>query len=590
MSGRIPEDLVAEVLARADILEVIGEYVRLERKGRNYLGLCPFHQEKTPSFTVTPEKQMFYCFGCGAGGNIFKFIMLKENLTFPESVRWLAERVGVHIPEHAPAQNPEQERAWRANALARDFYRETLEHDPAAQAARDYLDRRGITAATRQRFELGFAPAGWDALLRFLGRHGYTPEDLVRLGLAVRSERGSVYDRFRNRIIFPVHNVRGQVVGFGGRVMDDSQPKYLNSPETPVFAKGRELYGLHLARQSIREQGLAAVVEGYMDVITAHQHGQENVVASLGTALTREQARLLTRYTMDAVIAYDADAAGVAATIRGLDILQDSGCRVRVVSIPDGKDPDDYLRQHGAGEWRSLVDRAASLLEYKLQHALAQTGASTVSQKLVVLRQVLPALRGMNSEVEREEGIQTIARALGLSWETVRGEWRKFAARGIENWPDSDKIAKKLHNMIGKRPPARQKAEAGLLYLILENPALIDTVRQELGEAFFADAGHQRIFDTLVRRAGEPGFQPALLVNYLGENDAALFSGILARERPLGEPRDLIEALRRLRARETKRALLADLAAAERAGDREQVNRLLLAIKELTEGSRERRE
>jgi len=589
VSGRIPEDLVAEVLARADILDVIGEYVRLERKGRNYLGLCPFHQEKTPSFTVTPEKQMFYCFGCGAGGNLFKFIMLKENLTFPESVRRLAERVGVHIPEYAPAQNPEQERARRANALARDFYRETLERDPAAREARDYLERRGIEDATRQRFELGFAPAGWDTLIRFLGRHGYTPEELVRLGLAVRSERGAVYDRFRNRIIFPVHNARGQVVGFGGRVMDDSLPKYLNSPETPVFAKGRELYGLHLARQSIREQG-AVVVEGYMDVITAHQHGQTNVVASLGTALTREQVRLLTRYTLDVVIAYDADTAGVAATVRGLDILQEAGCRVRVASIPEGKDPDDYLRQHGAEEWRGLMARASSLLEFKLRHALAQVGDQTVAQRLLVLRQVLPALRGMQSEIERAEGFQTIARALGLSWETVRGEWRKFEARGIENRPDSDKIAKKLHNMIGKRPSARQKAEAGLLYLMLENPALIDSVRQELGDDFFADPGHQRIFDTLVRRAGEAGFRPALMANYLEEGDAALLSALLAGERPPGEAQDLIEALRRLRARETKRALLADLAAAERAGDREQVNRLLLAIKELAEGSRERRE
>lgn len=581
---------MAEVLARVDILDVIGEYVRLERKGRNYLGLCPFHQEKTPSFTVTPEKQMFYCFGCGVGGNVFKFIMLKENLTFPDSVRFLAARVGVHIPEYAPPRNPEHERTFRANALARDFYQEMLERDPDAQPAREYLDRRGVAAATREDFGLGFAPARWDALKGYLEGHGYTPSDVVRLGLAVRSERGSIYDRFRNRIIFPVCNTRGQVVGFGGRVMDDSQPKYLNSPETPVFTKGRELYGMHLARQGIREQGLAVVVEGYMDAITAHQHGQKNVVASLGTALTRDQGRLLTRYTMDVVIAYDADDAGVAATIRGLDILQELGCRVRVLSIPEGKDPDDYLRGHGAEAWRGLVKRAASLLEFKLERAVAQTGADTVPQKLSVLRQVLPALQGVNSEVERAEGIQVIARSLGLSWEAVRGEWQKIAAHGPENWPDSDKIAKKPHNMITKRPQAKQQAEAGLLYLMLENPALIDMVRQELGETFFTEAGYQHIFDTLVRRAGEPGFQPALLANYLEEADAVLLSGLLAGVRPLDEPQDLIDALRRLRTRETRQALLADLAAAERAGDREQVNRLVLAIKELTEAGRERRE
>ncbi|MEW6727509.1 DNA primase [Desulforudis sp. 1088] len=588
MRGLIPDELVAEVLDRVDIAELIGEYVRLEKKGRSLWGLCPFHQEKTPSFSVTPDKQMFYCFGCGVGGNAYKFIMLKENLDFPESVRFLAGRVGIRIPEYQPAAVRKHERLWGANALAAEFYQSVLEREAVAEGARQYLARRGLSVETLRKFQLGYAPPRWDALLEFLGRHGYSPEELAGYGLAVRGERGRIYDRFRNRVIFPVANSRGKIVGFGGRVMDDSQPKYLNSPETAIFSKGQELYALNLARQAIREAGFAVIVEGYMDAIAAHQFGQSNVVASLGTALTREQAKLLTRCTMDVVIAYDADFAGETATLRGLDILKDLGCRVRVVSIPDGKDPDDFLKTHGAEEWQALVDKAVPLLEYRLQHAIRQTGARTTVQKLAVLHQVLPSLHSLASEVEKEEGIRLIARSLSLSLDTVKAELTKYAAEHAENWPDSDKIAKNLHNIIIKRPQARQRAEAGLLYQAIENPACIEIARQELGDQFFTDASYQRIFNVLVRHATQPGFKPALLATYLDEADQAAFSALMSgfgeiEARPgLSE---LIPALKRLIAKEKRQALLADLAAAEQAGDHEQAARLKIAINQLCTSS-----
>ncbi len=594
MGGLIPEALVEEVFTRADILDVISEYVRLEKKGRHYLGLCPFHREKTPSFTVTPERQMFYCFGCGVGGNVFKFLMLKENLSFPESVRYLASRVGVHIPAHSPPQDAKYERYYQVNEWARDFFRLELERGKEGYLARAYLARRGITPEIREEFQLGFASPRWDALKTYLMRKGCSPEELVTLGLVNRGERGTYYDRFRNRVIFPVWNASGRVIGFGGRVLDDGQPKYLNSPETPVFHKGQTLYALHLARQAIRNEGCAVIVEGYLDAIAAHQYGLRNTVASLGTSLTREQGRLLMRYTMDALIAYDADTAGIAATIRGLDLLQELGCRVKVVSLPKGRDPDDFLREAGVAGWTRLVARAVPLLEYKLASIGAQTGTATATEKLAVLREVLPNLRALSSEVEREEGFQIAARALGITWETIRSEYRRFTARTKENWAKSDKIAKKMHNIVTKPSQARGKAETGILQIILQNPLLLEAVRKELGEAFFKDARYQRIFEACLRHYNKPGFAPALLANYLEESEQEVFNALMGRElgdkNPELELGEYIKAITRLDTRERMRELLNDVAAAEKAGDRQRVDQLMQEIQKLSKSTLERGE
>jgi len=585
--GLIPETLVEEVFSRADILDVISEHVRLEKRGRNYVGLCPFHQEKTPSFTVTPARQMFYCFGCGVGGNVFRFLMLKENLSFPESVRFLAGRVGVDIPVTVSPREEKYERYYRINEWARDFFRRRLEAGADADGARSYLEKRGITPEIRDQFQLGFAPPEWQALTRFLEQKGCAPGELAESGLAVKGDRG-YYDRFRNRIIFPVWNASGRVVGFGGRVLDDSQPKYLNSPETPVFHKRQALYALHLARPAMRDEGRAVIVEGYLDAITAHRFGIKNAVASLGTSLTREQGRLLMRYTMEALIAYDADAAGVAATIRGLDLLQELGCRVRVLSLPEGKDPDDFLREEGVEGWARLTQTATPLLEYKLVQIGARTGTAMAAGKLAALREIMPNLRALSSEVEREEGFQIAARALGLTWETIRSEYVQFAARTQENWANSDNIAKNMHNILTKPSQVREKTETGLLRLVLQNPPFLETVKQELGEYTFRNARYQRIYDAWLRRRERPGFAPALLANYLEDDDQQVLTALMGLEIP-GEGENLraelsayIKAVKRLDHKEQLRELLNDVAAAEKAGDRDRVNRLMRKIQELS--------
>jgi len=571
--GAIPGEIIETVRLRSDIVEVVSRYVQLKKKGKYFTGSCPFHHDQAPSFTVTPDKQIFYCFGCSAGGDVFKFLMLKENLTFYEAVRMLAQQAGVVIPAtESPARRERDKRQAELqliNSLAKDYFHQTLQHHHTAAAAREYLTGRGLTPEALDRFQVGFAPPGWDSLLGFLGKKGFRPGDVTEAGLAVRSDSGKYYDRFRNRVIFPIWDATGRVTGFGGRVLDNAVPKYLNTPETPFFSKGRTLYGLHLARPAIREKGFIVVVEGYMDVVTAHLHGATNAVASLGTALTAEQGRLLMNYSRDVVIAYDADAAGVAAAIRGLDLLQELGCQVRVASVPDGKDPDDFFRRHGYQAWERLIDEAPSLIEYKLRQAVAGGPVGTVAAKLEVLRRVFPNLI-LKDGVEKEEGLKAVARTLNLSWETVAGEFKRFKASQGKKWSNPDNIVKIKHNISSKDEgrDARGKAEAGLLRLILEEPSLGKTV---LAEAPFKNQCYQRIFRHCMKTAERPVYRPAEIFSYLDDEDQTMLSLLLTQEIPGENPvqimKGYLECISRSNRRERREILLREIGEAEKAGD-----------------------
>lgn len=585
MGGLIPEEFIESVRLATDIVQLVSEYVRLEKRGKNYVGSCPFHQERDPSFTVSSSKQIFYCFGCGAGGNVFKFLMLCENLTFPEAVHRLAARAGIPLPvftgHTVQFRTQLQERAWEVNCMARDFYRHYLNHHPEAGPARSYLERRGLSRETQEIFELGFAPPGWGSLLHFLTTRNCSKEEVVNLGLAVTGDRGRPYDRFRNRLIFPICNPQGRVIGFGGRVLDDdSQPKYLNTPETIVFNKGQVLYGLHLARPAIREEGFAIIMEGYMDVITAHQYGIRNAVASLGTSLTVEQGKLLLRYTKDVVIAYDADAAGVAATLRGLDLLQNLGCRVKVVTVPEGKDPDEYIRQHGKEKWQRLVERAESLLDYKLRRAI-EKGDTTPA----ILAQVLPNLASMPGELEREEGIKQVAARLSLSWEGVRDALRHFLKNEGKKWSIPDKIAKKTHNIMKNSPDVRFRAEYTLIQLLLEQPYRLPDVRRDLGESFPRDAGLLQIYRLLCRESFTTGINPAGWMDQLDEAGQQLLGRLLVEKIPGGDPvqiiNDLKSTIKRIDRQELKVRLVQELAEAERVRDQDRTAWILNQLQQL---------
>ncbi|MBE3586959.1 MAG: DNA primase [Thermoanaerobacteraceae bacterium] len=583
MSGLIPADIVESVRKATDIVQLIGEYVRLEKKGKNYVGSCPFHQERDPSFTVSPEKQIFYCFGCGAGGNVFRFLMLSENLSFPEAVHRLAARVGIAIPRTGGAAENSaarlQERAWEVNGLARDFYRQYLNRRPEAVHARSYLQKRGVSSQTAEIFQLGYAPPQWDALLHFLASRGCSSREAVSLGLLVAGERGKPYDRFRNRLIFPICDAQGRVAGFGGRVLDDGQPKYLNTPETVIFNKRHLLYGLHLARAAIRELGFAIIMEGYMDVVTAHQHGINNAVASMGTSLTPEQGKLLLRYTNQVVIAYDADAAGEAATGRGLDLLQELGFRIRVVNVPEGKDPDEFIRLHGREGWRELLARAESLLDYKLNRSFQEGGDSAA-----MLARVLPNLAAMPGELEREEGIRRVAARLSLSWEAVKDALKRYQSTGGKKWSNPDKNVKNKHNIIKSPDNARFKAEFILLQILLQQPHLLPDLQREVGPSFPKDAGLREIYQFLCR-FGVKGDNPARWMDELTEQGQRMLSQLLLEKTPGSDPVKIMPALvkviRNDDQQEQKTKLLHDLAEAERKGDKEQVALVLSQLQEL---------
>ena len=367
---QISEEILEKIKSQNDIVDVISERVRLKKAGRNFTGLCPFHNEKTPSFSVSQEKQIFKCFGCGEAGNVISFVMKDKNLSFIEAVKYLAARANIPLefgngPRSKSAQK--KDLLYKVNVEAAKFFFSNLMNN---QKAKEYFLNRGIKEETIKKFGLGYANDSWNNLMFYLRRKGISDEVLEEAGLiSVNKEKGTKYDRFRNRVMFPVFDYQGKVIGFGGRVLDDSKPKYLNSPETPVFHKGTNLYGLNFATKNKLEQDYIIIVEGYMDLISLHQHGITNTVASLGTALTVNQARLLKRYVNKVIISYDADVAGQTATLRGLEILRNAGFDVKVLKVPQGKDPDEFVRNNGKEAFLRLVDNALPLIEYRIKKA-----------------------------------------------------------------------------------------------------------------------------------------------------------------------------------------------------------------------------
>ncbi|MDQ7794101.1 MAG: DNA primase [bacterium] len=520
--SRVPREVIEEVRSRTDIVQVISPYVNLRRTGKNYLGLCPFHTEKTPSFTVNPEKGIFYCFGCQAGGSVFNFLMLRENLSFPEALRLLAERAGITIPEkpRTPEEErraQERERVHEALELAATFYHHSLLKTKEGGVARGYLDRRGVGAGSTALFRLGYAPAGWSSLLDVLRRRGFNLDDLEKAGLVVARDARH-YDRFRDRLVFPITSPWGRVVGFGARALGDEEPKYLNSPETPVFSKGRLLYGLHLAREEIRSRGQAVLVEGYMDVIACRQAGLGHAVASLGTAFTREQARLLLQLCSDAVLAYDADAAGTTATLRGLGLLREVGCTVRVALLPEGRDPDDCLREMGGKAFEALLAQALPLPDYHFRLACQGADLGTVEGKLAVSRALVPVLAQIEDEVERAAYLEKFSLALGVSANALPDELRRYRRRSVKE-RDSRAAQGDNAGRAGQVDVARRAADE-LLRAMAADPALARKVAERAGLDVFEDPAHREIAAGLMR-AGEGGeLTPAELLESLDDPTA----------------------------------------------------------------------
>ena len=466
----IPESVIQQIQERVDIAEVISGFVTLKKSGRNFKALCPFHHEKTPSFLVSPEKQIFHCFGCGEGGNVFSFLMKVERVSFPEAAELIAERLGIEIPKFQEGTFPGE--LYQANALAVRYYSEMLIKSPMAATAREYLLKRGIQRSTIEKFQLGFAPNQWDGLIDFAKARGVSTEILSRAGLALpREGGGGYYDRFRNRLMFPIYDLRNRPIAFGGRVLDEGgSPKYLNSPETEIYQKGKQLYGFSLAKENIRTKDVALIVEGYFDLISLVQAGIDFVIATLGTALTLDQIRLLKRFTRRVVVLYDGDEAGQLGALRGLDLLLEEGCQVRLMDLPNGQDPDDFIRTSGISSFREKLQRAKDLLEYKLGLLLKKWDIHDPHQKTQVVQEMLVTIHRVESPILRGEYIKQLAEQIQVREQDLYGELNRFGRKEIRE------VGPKTKDKNYQIP----LVEKLLLRLLYEYPDSVDQVKIQL--------------------------------------------------------------------------------------------------------------
>lgn len=490
---RISEEIIQKVKEENDIVDVISETVNLKRSGRNYIGLCPFHNDKSPSLSVSPDKQIYKCFSCGEAGNVITFVMKQKNYNFIEAIKLLAERANIVLQienSKQSAVSKKKDILYKINVEAARYYFKNL---TVNNVAKEYFSNRGIKNSTIRKFGLGYAKEGWTNIIYYLKRQGYNDNQLIDAGLVIKNEnKGTIYDRFRNRVMFPVFDIRGKVIGFGGRVFDDSKPKYLNSPETLVFHKGVNLYGLNFAvKDGINDRTLI-IVEGYMDCISLHQYGITNAIASLGTALTVNQARLIKRHADKVVISYDADIAGQKATLRGLDILKGVGLDVRVLLIPQGKDPDEFVRLNGKEAFLKLVNSAISLIEYRLKRAAEGIDFNNNEMVIKYVKRTAEIFANVDS-VEKDIYIKKIAEDTGLREQSIYDLINK-----VNISKENQNVNKKEENRTELYlEPAFSKAEKAILKLMLNDEYYNLIIKNITEEDFFSKA-HKDIFKYII--------------------------------------------------------------------------------------------
>ncbi len=476
---RFSENFITELVERSDIVDVVSGYVRLGKKsGSNLFGLCPFHSEKTPSFSVSPDKQIYHCFGCGKGGGVINFIMEIEGLTFPEAVEFLARRAGMPIPEEEnDAESRKRARMLALNKDAARFFYEQLA-TPAGGAAREYMAKRRIGRATAKNFGVGFAPDSWDSLRNAMKAKGYTDFELADAGLVRRGKTSGFYDTFRNRLMFPVIDVRGNVIGFSGRILGDGEPKYMNSPETLVFNKSRNLFALNLAKKS--KSGYIILSEGNIDVVSLHQAGFDSAVASLGTSLTPEQARLLSRFTNQVIIAYDNDGAGIKAAQRAIGILERLDVKVKVLRLNGAKDPDEFIKLKGPDAFRNLLEASENQVDYRLRSVTDKYDLSEDEQKVEFLKEATDLVARLPGEMERQVYARRVAELAGVAQEAVTGEVERRRKRALRSARQSDereqtrpeRQMQPIERSLRYDDPGSAAAEEGLIRLLALDPSL----------------------------------------------------------------------------------------------------------------------
>lgn len=513
--GMIPRELIDEILDRTDIVPLIESYLPLKRQGRNMVGLCPFHLEDTPSFSVSPDKQMFYCFGCQKGGNAISFVMEYEHLSFQEAVAKLAQRTGVTLPERqlSPGQQrayDEKRRFTEINKAAAAYYREQLKRAPLALR---YLERRGLSEEIVSRFQLGYAADSWEDLKNFLHKKGFSDGDMLNAGVVSKGESGKYFDRFRNRLMFPICDKKGDVIAFGGRVLDDSLPKYLNTPETAIFHKGQNLYGLHLAFPNIRKEGEAILLEGNVDVITAHQYGVDNAVAPLGTAFTEEHAKILKRYCDRVTVAFDGDGAGQRATDKALEILTRHGLRAYAMEIPTPHDPDDYLRGYGRMGWDRLKANSLTFMDFKIKRAMARFDPASAEGKADILKELGPSLLAVKNIVEQSEYIREISEKLALSEDLLRADIQRKTAAGRSDFGSGVDFSNE------KVSRGSTVAKNSVLYFAAEREQVFDEIEAATHWDFLENSAQKLIIKTIRAHRDSYGWRFRELVDLAAEDE-----------------------------------------------------------------------
>ena len=545
---RYSDDIIEEVRVKNDIVDVISQYVKLQRKGSSYFGLCPFHNEKTPSFSVSPAKQMYYCFGCGAGGNVFTFIMEYENFSFGEALKFLADRAGVELPQIEYSREAQEQANLRSSLLeiqksAASYFYYNLRRENG-KTAYQYLKSRGLSDETMQKFGLGYSDKYSDDLYQYLKKKGYSDELLLESGLFHVDEHRGIYDKFWNRVIFPIMDVNNRVIGFGGRVMGDGMPKYLNSPETKIFDKSRNLYGLNIARTSRKKQLI--ICEGYMDVISMHQAGFTNAVASLGTALTSGHANLIKRYTDEVLLLYDSDEAGVKAALRGIPILRGAGVKSKVVNLKPYKDPDEFIKAEGPERFEEQLSKAMNSFLFIVQTREGQYDLSDPQGKTDFFRDIAARLLDFEEELERNNYIEAIARKYGIGIQELKKMVNQLAMKGTaaQNYSRPREVRKKE----GIRENGVEKSQKLMLTWMVSYPQIFPVVQEFLSPEDFTTPLYHKVAEMIFEQARGEGINPAKLLNQFMESQeqsevASLFNATLHLENPKEQKKALTDTM-----------------------------------------------
>jgi DNA primase len=501
MSDFFPPELIDQIRDANDIVDIISEYVPLKKRGKNYVGLCPFHAEKDPSFNVIPTKQIFYCFGCQEGGNVIHFLMRHEKLGFVEAVKLLAKRANIPLPKRTVDRQKAQalDKLYYANEVANEYFRKNLYREDPGKKARQYLNKRGFDLEIIKQFSLGYAPDDWEGLTKFAKNKDMEMEMLNQAGLVVqRSESPGYYDRFRNRITFPIFNLSGKVVGFGGRVLDEKdEPKYLNSPETPIYQKGKILYGLNFSKDEIRKRGCAVLVEGYVDFLSLYQAGIKNIVASSGTAFTPDQARLLSRYAEKIFLLFDADTAGQSATFRSVDILFSEGVEVFVVSLPKGEDPDSFVKKFGAEELAQKIEQAQTFIDFKKSSLPKDFEELSLKEQEKVIFDLAETAKKITDDIRKNLFVKKVAQTFKINEASIFKIVGKRTTK--ETFPTKKEVsASSVYGEPGRTITAQEKIEMGILRILMEDEKLMKLTEGKLELDDFSISEHKEIFHLLL--------------------------------------------------------------------------------------------